>query len=114
MLAEVMLQFMRLQPAFAHESLITILTFSQNLPKKGSPSHYQGDINIPPSPCRGWHSEDVLHYLGNILGEGKCGCEVGTRYEAVFVTRGHVPGQVFVLPRTQNTRVSKLGSLWAE
>ena len=114
MLAEVMLQFMGLQPAFAHESFITILTFSQNLPKKGDLSQYKGDFNIPPSPCRGWHSEDVLHYLGDVLGEGKSGSEVGTRYEAVFVTRGHVSGQVFVLSRTQNTRVAKLGSLWTK
>ena len=46
MLAEVMLQFMGLQPAFAHESFITILTFSQNLPKKGGLSHFTRKILI--------------------------------------------------------------------
>ena len=46
MLAEVMLQFMGLQPAFANESVITILTFSQNLPKKGGLSHFTRKILI--------------------------------------------------------------------
>ena len=46
MLAEVMLQFMGLQPAFAHESFITILTFSQNLPKRGGLSHLTKKIII--------------------------------------------------------------------
>lgn len=43
MLAEVMLQFMSFQPALAHESFITILTFSQNLPEKDW-SYYQDII----------------------------------------------------------------------
>ena len=53
MLAEVMLQFMSFQPAFAHESFITMLTFSQNLPEKGLVilSGHHLHYYISPSPC---------------------------------------------------------------
>ena len=76
---EVVLQFVRLQPALTHKSLVTMLTFSQNLPIENYKTCYIVLIPyIPLSPCRGRNREDILHYLGNVFGERKSCSEVGT------------------------------------